>query len=72
MIRIEHLLPSQLSDFRLALFSSYRSPLIVITTPNAEYNSLFPSMDEQFRDPDHRLALVSVDASSTADTADTE
>lgn len=53
---IEHLNPSQLSTFRSILFKYMCPRIIVITTPNAEYNVLFEKLARgAFRHEDHRF-----------------
>jgi 3' terminal RNA ribose 2'-O-methyltransferase Hen1 len=53
---IEHLEPGRLDAFERVLFEVARPTTIVITTPNANYNPLFPSLPAgAFRHPDHRF-----------------
>jgi 3' terminal RNA ribose 2'-O-methyltransferase Hen1 len=53
---IEHLDLGRLSSFETAIFSHAKPGCVVITTPNAEYNQLFPSLPAgRFRHPDHRF-----------------
>lgn len=53
---IEHLDPPRLAAFERALFEFARPQMAVITTPNAEYNSHWPSLPAgQFRHKDHRF-----------------
>ena len=53
---IEHLEPRRLPSFESAIFGHTQPPCVVITTPNAEYNPLFPSLPAgRFRHPDHRF-----------------
>jgi 3' terminal RNA ribose 2'-O-methyltransferase Hen1 len=53
---IEHLEPERLDALELALFAGSRPAHIVVTTPNAEYNVLFPSLQPgRFRHGDHRF-----------------
>lgn len=52
---IEHVPPRDLSTVERAVFELYRPGLVVITTPNAEYNPLFDLAPGEFRDPDHRF-----------------
>jgi 3' terminal RNA ribose 2'-O-methyltransferase Hen1 len=53
---IEHLEPSRLGAFEQVLFDRARPGLIVLTTPNAEYNELFESLPAgQLRHADHRF-----------------
>jgi len=53
---IEHIDPPRLSSLELSLFGDARPRLVVITTPNREYNALFEAMPrDTFRHPDHRF-----------------
>ena len=53
---IEHLDAARLAAFERVLFEFAKPSLIVITTPNAEYNALFPTLPAgHFRHRDHRF-----------------
>ncbi|NNE89543.1 MAG: 3' terminal RNA ribose 2'-O-methyltransferase Hen1, partial [Silicimonas sp.] len=53
---IEHIEPHRLSALTLSLFGDARPQMVVMTTPNREYNVLFETMKEnQLRHPDHRF-----------------
>jgi 3' terminal RNA ribose 2'-O-methyltransferase Hen1 len=53
---IEHLDPPRLRAFERVLFEAARPGVVVITTPNAEYNVKWPSLPAgQFRHQDHRF-----------------
>jgi 3' terminal RNA ribose 2'-O-methyltransferase Hen1 len=53
---IEHLDPPRLSAFERVLFEFARPATVVLTTPNAEYNSKWESLPAgQYRHPDHRF-----------------
>jgi 3' terminal RNA ribose 2'-O-methyltransferase Hen1 len=53
---IEHVEPDRLHHVKRALFGDARPRLVVVTTPNREYNVLFPSLPAgRFRHPDHRF-----------------
>lgn len=53
---IEHLDPPRLEAFRRVVFEFARPALVVLTTPNREYNVLFEGMPaEKFRHGDHRF-----------------
>ncbi len=53
---IEHLEPHRLADMERALFGDMRPGTIIITTPNFEYNALFPDLaPSSFRHDDHRF-----------------
>ncbi|TDO10546.1 methyltransferase domain-containing protein [Halomonas ventosae] len=52
---IEHVPPESLSRVERAVFSGLRPHLLVMTTPNHEYNPLFDMPAGEFRDPDHKF-----------------
>ncbi len=53
---IEHLDPPRLSAFERVVFEFARPGTVVLTTPNREYNSMWPSLPaRQFRHSDHRF-----------------
>jgi 3' terminal RNA ribose 2'-O-methyltransferase Hen1 len=53
---IEHLDPPRLSAFERVTFEFARPATVVLTTPNAEYNSRWPSLPAgRFRHRDHRF-----------------
>jgi 3' terminal RNA ribose 2'-O-methyltransferase Hen1 len=53
---IEHLDPFRLAAFERVVFESARPGLVVVTTPNQEYNQLFDTLASgTFRHPDHRF-----------------
>lgn len=53
---IEHIDPARLSALELSLFGDAHPGLVIVTTPNREYNALFEGMEEDaFRHPDHRF-----------------
>lgn len=53
---IEHMDAERLPSFEQALFAHARPGAVVITTPNADYNALFPNLAAGgFRHPDHRF-----------------
>jgi 3' terminal RNA ribose 2'-O-methyltransferase Hen1 len=53
---IEHLDPARLAAFERVLFEHARPRTVVVTTPNVEYNSKFPSLAAgQLRHQDHRF-----------------
>jgi len=53
---IEHLDPPRLAAFERVVFEFARPSTVVITTPNAEYNSVFKTLPAgQFRHGDHRF-----------------
>jgi 3' terminal RNA ribose 2'-O-methyltransferase Hen1 len=53
---IEHLDPPRLSACERVVFEYARPRVVIVTTPNAEYNTLFPSMPAgALRHRDHRF-----------------
>jgi 3' terminal RNA ribose 2'-O-methyltransferase Hen1 len=59
---IEHLDPPRLRAFERMLFESARPATIVMTTPNAEYNVMWPSLPAgRFRHQDHRFEWTRVE-----------
>ena len=53
---IEHIDPSRLEAFTRVLFGHTRPGRVVLTTPNAEYNTSWPSLPAgRFRHRDHRF-----------------
>ena len=52
--RIEHLHPEELTAMPKVLFGEVRPRLIVITTPNEEFNVLFPNFSGM-RHYDHKF-----------------
>lgn len=51
---IEHLYPDTLMDLPHNIFGYIQPKLVVITTPNADFNVLFPNFSG-FRHPDHKF-----------------
>ena len=53
---IEHIDPSRLAAMELSVFGDAMPMLVIVTTPNREYNVLFERMAEnELRHPDHRF-----------------
>ena len=52
---IEHLPAEQLAAVERVVFASWQPTLLIVTTPNREYNPLYGLADGEFRDPDHRF-----------------
>ena len=52
---VEHIDPQRLSVLERALFQTLRPAVVVITTPNAEYNPLLGIAAHSFRHPEHRF-----------------
>ena len=55
--RIEHLDPPILEDFAPTVLGTYRPRVLVVTTPNAEFNVHFAQLqlENRLRHPDHRF-----------------
>lgn len=59
---IEHLDPGRLSALERVVFEFARPRLVVVTTPNQEYNQLFPALPAgKFRHKDHRFEWTRVE-----------
>lgn len=66
---IEHLDPPRLPAFERAVFDYARPRLVVITTPNVEYNVLFDALPaDRLRHPDHRFEWTRAQFSHWAET----
>lgn len=52
---IEHVPPRDLSTVERAVFEHFRPSLLIMTTPNSDYNPLFDLAPGEFRDPDHQF-----------------
>lgn len=53
---IEHIEPDRLDHLEMSVFGDARPTTVIVTTPNADYNSLFSSLPQgQFRHVDHRF-----------------
>ena len=53
---IEHLDPPRLAAFERTVFEFARPATVIVTTPNREYNALFPTLPAgRFRHRDHRF-----------------
>jgi 3' terminal RNA ribose 2'-O-methyltransferase Hen1 len=53
---VEHFDPPRLSSFEKSLFGAARPKTVVLTTPNVEYNGLFPTLPAgRLRHRDHRF-----------------
>lgn len=53
---IEHLEPERLDAFSRVIFEHAKPGLVILTTPNADYNALFENLPAgKFRHPDHRF-----------------
>jgi 3' terminal RNA ribose 2'-O-methyltransferase Hen1 len=69
---IEHIYPERLIHFERAVFGDAAPRAVVVTTPNADYNVLFPTLPAgQFRHDDHRFEWSRAEFQAWADkTAD--
>lgn len=64
---IEHLDPPRLSSFERVLFQAAAPRLVIVTTPNVEYNARFESLPAgQFRHADHRFEWTRAEFESWA------
>lgn len=52
---IEHMEPDRLEAFARVVFEAARPPVVIVTTPNVEYNGLFGLETGQRRHADHRF-----------------
>jgi SAM-dependent methyltransferase len=52
---IEHIDADRLSLVERAVFATIAAPLVVVTTPNADFNPLIGVPAHRFRHPDHRF-----------------
>ena len=53
---VEHVEPDRLPHLERAIFGDAQPKAVVVTTPNADYNTLFPTLPAgQFRHADHRF-----------------
>ena len=66
---IEHIDPPRLSAFEDAVLATARPKTLIITTPNREYNVLFPNMDRPLRHRDHRFEWTRAEFQHWADKA---
>jgi 3' terminal RNA ribose 2'-O-methyltransferase Hen1 len=65
---IEHLDPDRLPLVARVVFGEARPGAVVVTTPNAEYNALFPNLSPgAFRHPDHRFEWTRAEFRAWAD-----
>lgn len=65
---IEHLDPDRLPLVERVVFGAGRPKTVVVTTPNADYNVLFPTLAAgAFRHPDHRFEWTRTEFAAWAD-----
>ncbi len=66
---VEHLEPERLDAFARAVFEHAKPLHAIVTTPNAEYNALFPNLPAgKFRHPDHRFEWTRAEFEAWADS----
>jgi len=65
---IEHVDPHRLSALALSLFGAARPGLVIVTTPNKDYNALFEGLPVgKLRHPDHRFEWTRADFAAWGD-----
>ena len=65
---IEHLEPDRLPALEKIVFGAAHPATVVVTTPNADYNALFPNLAAgAFRHPDHRFEWTRAEFRAWAD-----
>ncbi len=65
---VEHLDPFRLAAFERTVFAFARPRIVVLTTPNAEYNAMWPSLPAGgFRHRDHRFEWTRAEFRSWAE-----
>jgi 3' terminal RNA ribose 2'-O-methyltransferase Hen1 len=65
---IEHLEPDRLVALERAVFAEARPRRVILTTPNREYNSVWPSLPAgKFRHADHRFEWTRAEFAAWAD-----
>lgn len=70
---IEHIEPHRLSALVMSVFADARPGVVIVTTPNREYNALFEKMKpNQLRHPDHRFEWTRAEFEAWANAAATD
>ncbi|MBW4707239.1 3' terminal RNA ribose 2'-O-methyltransferase Hen1 [Roseobacter sp. YSTF-M11] len=70
---IEHIEPHRLSALILSLFADARPRMVVMTTPNREYNVLFEGLEDgKMRHPDHRFEWTRAEFETWSNTVASE
>ncbi len=65
---IEHVDPSRLPALEDAVFAGARPAAVIVTTPNAEYNVLYPTLQRgALRHDDHRFEWTRAEFRAWAD-----
>jgi hypothetical protein len=66
---IEHIEPERLAALERVIFGTNKPRNIIVTTPNSEYNALFPTLARgSMRHPDHRFEWSRMEFSAWADS----
>jgi len=52
---IEHVDPNRLSDIEQAVFGAFAPGVVLVSTPNQEFNAVYGMRPGQMRHPDHRF-----------------
>lgn len=66
---VEHLDPDRLPALAKVVFGAAKPGTVIVTTPNAEHNALFPGLPTgAFRHPDHRFEWTRAEFRSWADS----
>ena len=66
---IEHIDPPKLHAFEDAVLGAARPGTLIVTTPNQEYNKLFPEFSGPYRHRDHRFEWTRPEFRQWADAA---
>lgn len=70
---IEHLEPDRLPALAHVVFGAAHPKTVIVTTPNAEHNALFPDLPAgKFRHPDHRFEWTRAEFRSWAAQIETK
>lgn len=65
---VEHIDPDRLPSVESSIFGHARPSAVIVTTPNSEYNALYPSLAAgRFRHPDHRFEWARAEFVAWAD-----
>ena len=70
---IEHVDPERLPSVEKSVWGLARPRAVIVTTPNADYNPLYPSLPAgRFRHPDHRFEWTRAEFASWAERVSAE
>lgn len=64
---VEHVDPSRLPALEDAVFAGAHPGSVIVTTPNAEYNALYPALGDAMRHDDHRFEWTRAEFREWAD-----